>query len=647
MSSKGVVPAFVIYGAAMVLIGAAMLLIFVFSFYNNMEITVSDKIADGLSSINYFYLTEKNINEFAQIVTEITAKELGERCGGFDCYLWSANNPSYKDLRDKFESELRGKITGFPAQIGNGGRISFAPPRISGLEMDESNVKISLFPQQVYRKTSSFFVNASSDKQTEIDKNIRYLLLARIGQKLYTNGTYVRDSGRIWINSGSFDCNGDGKTDKTISTRTRLSDSSLNGCKILDIDFNVDDLDGSGNSKWNSYGTNCYNIANNTDAGINAGKVEGEKIYVQIDSLLEKSLICGIDGTDGLASIVNVYGETSKHGEGYNPSCSIDDAKNNAWQNAGIDTKINSILNALKNQISESYSGISITHAINLNLQSGETIEKTPSPWSETCSCTFYDCGTGTACKSSQYCKVTRCDNNLPASCAAEYGSGWCSSANSCSYSGDTNEGSISRTNSDVCTGSLHWRSTSKNWYIIGYFLETEEYRACGSYCYTPDYYCRIGAYFKFTFTPDITFKITDTAGNKIVKKGTTNFEDLYFAVKFKPSSPYVIGDPNYIPPTEYTCEKTSGQTCETSCSASGKTSGSGTCKSGICCKPATANTCISQGGTCNIWASCPADKPLEVPKSSITDCTESNKKCCKLQESKIIITGEGKDITI
>lgn len=589
---QGVVIAAAAIGLLMVLLFTAVFL----KFMSDNEKKLSDRVYSGLSSINYFYMTEKNINEFAQIVTEITAKELGEQCGGFNCYLWSANNPTYQDLRDKFEETLRGKITGFPTQIGNGGKISFAPPNIRGLEMDESHVKISMEPQQVYVKTSSFLVNASSEKQAEIDKQIRYLLLARIGQQLYGNGTYVRDWNKVWINSGKFDCGG---ITKSITTRTQLSSrADLADCKILNINFDVDD------SGWNSYKTNCYNIANSADPGVNAGKVEGGKLYVQIDSLLEKSLICGIDATDGLASIVNVYGETSKHGEGYTPSCSIDDAKNNAWQNAGIDTKINSILSALQNQISTTYIGITITSSKNLNLQSGETAARTPTVGSETgCSCTFYDCGTGIACKSTQYCKVSQCDNNLPSSCAAAYSSGWCSSANSCSYSGDTNEGSISRSDSSQCSGgSSYWQKIDRTWYSSGYFLEKEEYRGCGSYCYTPDYYCRIGSYFKFTFTPDISFKIVDNT-IKIVKKGTTDFEDLYFAVKFKPSSPYVIGDPNFIPPTEYTCEKTSGQTCESGSSCpSGKTSGSGTCKSGICCKP---------------------------------------------QESKIIITGEGKDITI
>ncbi|MBU3957567.1 MAG: hypothetical protein KKB25_00650 [Nanoarchaeota archaeon] len=604
LKKKGMIQGVVIAAAAIGLLITLLITAVLLKFYSDSEKKLSDRVYFGLSTINYFYLTEKNINEFAQIVTEITAKELGEACGGFPCYSWTAGNPSYSDLRDKFESELRGKITGFPAHIGNGGRMSFAPPRISGLEMDESSVKISLFPQQVYRKTDSFFVNASSNEQTIIDKNIRYLLLAKIGQKLYGNGTYVRDWNKVYVNSGKFDCNGDGVAEKTISVKTKLSGASLNGCKIFDIDFDVDVLDASGNSKWNSYGTNCYGIANSSDSGINAGKIEGGKIYVQIDSLLEKSLICGIDGTDGLASITDIYGETSKHAEGYWPSCSIDETKNNAWQNSGVDGKISSILNALKNQISGSYSGISIVYAPVLNLISGETVPKTPTAGSESgCSCIFYDCGAG-SCVSTTYCSVS-CNNNLPSSCSSSRSSGWCSSANSCSYSGDTNEGSISRSDSNQCSGGSSRRtSTSKSWYSSGYFLETKEYRGCGSYCYTPDYYCTLGAYFKFTFTPDITFKIIDTAGDKIVEKGTTDFEDLYFAVKFKPDEPYVIGDTGGSTPPEYTCEKTSGQTCESGSSCpGGKTPGSGTCESG--------------------------------------------KVCCKPQESEIIITGEGKDITI
>ncbi len=606
----GVAMAFAVIGllTSMLIFGAFL------KFMSDSEKKLSDRVYFGLSAINYFYFSEKNINEFTQIVTEITAKELGEQCGGFYCYSWSADNPSYSDLRDKFDETLRGKITGFPAQIGNGGRISFAPPKIAGLEMDESHVKISLEPQQVYRKTNSFFVNASSEEPSEINKQIRYLLLAKIGQKLYGNGTYVRDAGRIWINSGKFDCNNDGDSSdagETISAKTKMSGANLNGCKILDINFDVDD------ASWNSYKTNCYSITNSSDSGINAGKVEGGKIYVQIDSLLEKSLICGIDMTDGLTSITDIYGQDSEYKEGSWPSCSIDDAENNAWQNSGVGGKISSILNTLAKVIGAEQTGIKAQASASLGIyppeesKSGWTVNcgsmyydtcgcpsktryckngdicrlqasftcyacgecksgeatsyclrdvksgmcvdetfeadivlKTPTVGSETgCSCTFYDCGTGIKCQSTQYCGVTQCDDNLPYSCAAAYSSGWCSFANSCSYSGDRNEGSISRNDSYSCSGpSSRWTSSTKNWYSSGYFLETKESRSCGSNgCYTPDYKCTLGAYFKFTFTPDISFRIVDNT-IKIVKKGTTDFEDLYFAVKFKPGEPYVIG---------------------------------------------------------------------------------------------------------
>ncbi len=62
-----------------------------------------------------------------------------------------------------------------------------------------------------------------------------------------------------------------------------------------------------------------------------------------------------------------------------------------------------------------------------------------------------------------------------------------------------------------------------------------------GSSYSSTTYSCNLAAYFKFTFTPDISFRIIDS-NQKIVEKGTTNFENLLFAVKFKPASAYVVG---------------------------------------------------------------------------------------------------------
>ncbi|MFZ3077605.1 MAG: hypothetical protein WA139_04070 [Candidatus Aenigmatarchaeota archaeon] len=713
MSSKGVIPAFVAYGAAFVLIVAAMLLIFVFSFKNNMEITISDKIADGISSINYFYLTEKNINEFAQIVTEITAKESGEACGGVDCYAWTAGYPSYNDLRGKFEEALRGKITGFPAQIGNGGRISFAPPRISGLEMDENQVKISMFPQQVYRKTDSFLVNSSSEIVLETEKQTRYLLLARIGQRLYGNGTYVRDWGKVYVNSGKFDCGG---IAKSVASRTRLSSrADLAGCKILDINFDVDD------SSWNSYKNNCYNIANSADPGEFAGKVEGGKVYVQIDSLLEKSLICGISGatdeTDGLASVSGSYGEVSKSSESVQPVCTEEEAGADAWQKAKMEEKIQPILDALSSSVEAEAIGIDVQSSAKIGTENSYTPAGSQSGWSESCGSMYYDtCGgcpsNALYCKSGDVCGLQASFNcygcgscqrrvdgkktTLTSYCLKDAVSGYCCPAEypvfdsytkkcfssseetlkiekinkvpppgsqsacgcayglvtppwyaicpinypdciskpspdsggncgwsysngrtrddysySCEYRGGANEGSATISASYSVSRSSDTTTTDysvfDSWGNSKSYEEGISIYTSGSGSNKYNYWCKLGAYFKFIFTPDITFKIIDTAGDKIVEKGTTNFENLYFAVKFKPAAPYVIGDPDFVPPTEYTCTKTSGQTCEAGAAcSSGKTSGSGTCESGkVCCKPA------SNG------------------------------------ESKIVITGEGKDITI
>lgn len=763
MSSKGVIPAFVAYGAAIVLIGAAMLLIFVFSFKNNMEITISDKIADGLSSINYFYLTEKNINEFAQVLIDITAKESGERCGGVDCYSWTGSYPSYDDLRNKFEEALRGKITGFPAQIGNGGRISFAPPRISGLEMDENNVKISMFPQQVYRKTDSFSVNSSSENVLETEKQIRYLLLAKIGQKLYGNGTYARDWGRIYVNSGTFDCDNDGTAEKAVSGK-KLSEAGADGCKIMSIDFDTADI------SWSGMGDYCKGKQTTAyEPGVNAGRVEGGKLYVQIDNLLEYSLVCGIGGADGLASVSGSYGEVSKSSESIQPVCTEEEAGADAWQKARMEEKINAILNALSSTLKGEYAGIDVQASAKIGSADSYRSSDSQPDWTVTCgnkkpggcSCRSDPdparnipqyCKTGNICGQQSSFSVKRtgecmgsCDSGgwsyydasgeLGYCCPAEYpvfdsytqkcfssstetlkiekisnvpppgmrsacdctylevtppwyaicpinypdcistpspdsrgNCGWSYSNDrtrddysySCEYRGDTNEGSatisasypVSRS-SDTTTNEY---SVFDSWGNSKFYEEGISEYTYGSGSKKYNYWCKLDAYFKFTFTPDISFKIIDTAGDKIVKKGTTNFDSLYFAVKFKPAEPYVMGEsaaappkpiqgPPHPPAAQKACAETAGQACEASCSG-GKTAGVGKCGSGICCKPAT-NTCISQSGTCDIWASCPADKPLEVPKSSIADCAESNKKCCKPQQSTIVITGEGKDIII
>ncbi len=576
---KGQIQGVVLAAAGIGLLAVMLFIGVLLGFYSDSEKKLSDRVYYGLSSINYFYATEKNINEFAQIVTEITAKELGEACGGFDCYSWSANNPSYKGLRDKFESELREKITGFPAQIGNGGRISFAPPKIAGLEMDESNVKISLAYHSAYRQTDTFLVNASATKTLEAEKNIRYLLLARIGQRLYGNGTYVRDWGKVFVNWGKFDCNNDGDsgdTGETISAKTKLSDSSLNNCKILDIDFSIDDVDGSGNSKWNSMRTNCYSITNSSDSGINAGKVEGGKIYAQIDSLLEKSLICGIDGTGGLASLNDFVGETSgtaSVGTDSNcrtkpsdPKCSREDAvKTTDYVN--LESRTSAVLASLKPLV-DAGSGTSVEFALT-SSKSYETDTSAPVPKTSKCSDYSGSCNggcteisnTGDVCSSGagsitysckRYAEWHKYDN----SCMEKVWTGmgnwpWriditgCFEKKDISIKDNWQNGEYSHLK-DNCYGTYTcvWDRCIDCGDCGG---------ACGNYCclihgysmsksYVYEKSCEYKGNFKFTLTPDITFKITDTAGGKIVKKGTTDFENLYFAVKFKPSEPYVIG---------------------------------------------------------------------------------------------------------
>ncbi len=674
MSSKGVIAAFVGAGGAIILIAGAILLIFIFTLYNSKEITISDKIADGLSSINYYYLTEKNINEFAQIVTEITAKELGEACGGFDCYSWSATVPSYQDLRDKFESELRGKITGFPKNIGNLGRLNFAPPKIKGLEMDENHVKISLDAQQVYRKTDSFFVNASSESGLEIDKQIRYLLLAKIGQMLYGNGTYAREWSKVFVNSGTFDCDGDGAAEKTISGK-KLSEAGVNGCKIFSIDFDVDDRNADGNSKWSGMGDYCKGKQTTIyEPGVYAGKVESNKLYVQIDNLLEYSLICGIESTDGLASVVDTKGEVSKSGKSQ-VSCDVKEAGADAWQKAGLtgnQGKIQKILDALAASLSPAYPGIYIQSSAQIGSAGSYEAADTQNGWDVPCGnrqpggCPFASCADRfpdllqPTANIPQYCRSGDvCTKESSLLAKSDPSSDCCNVCNKCgrrryvvsgepgyccpkeypvfdSYTKTCGSGSeenlkievvnkipplgsrnacdcaykdVSSSYSDIdpkpdTNGDCSWSysnertkkgysfscdyngnansgyeiisayygdSSSSNCGLVekkfdpvvrkwenGIFAEQETYgytpcsKDAGEYDYT--YSCKLGAYFKFTFTPDISFKIIDST-LKVVKKGgavggeTPRFEDLYMAVKFKPQQSYQIGPDSSAPP--------------------------------------------------------------------------------------------------
>lgn len=647
---KGLIHGVVVAAAVVGLLTSLLIVGVLLKFYSDSEKKLSDRVADGLSSINYFYLSEKNINEFTQIVTEITAKELGEQCGGFNCYSWTAGNPTVGDLEAKFKDTLKGKITGFPEKVGAGGRIKFTPPSDVSISMSENNIKTGMKYHKLSAERGSFKVEAGmpDSQKLIIDKNIRYLLLAKIGQKLYGNGTYVRDWSKVYVNSGKFDCNNDGIAEKTISTKTQLSSrADLSGCKILDINFNVDDIEG-GNSKWNSYATNCYNIANSSDAGAFAGKVENNRIYVQIDSLLEKSLICGIDGTDGLASVTDTYGQVSKSSSSGYPTCTEPEAGANAWQRADMQGKIQTILNALASFIEAGQTQIDVQTSAKIGSANSYRTSDSQSGWTVNCGsrkpggcscpsdtdpcrdipqyCKIGDaCGqqssfsckrSGECCGSCRKCgwtlytgegeigyccpaetpvfdsytktclasseenlkieKVNRvpppgsktacdsCREWIYPNYGSDTGNPSCSWHNenigtfcswrsdySCTYSGNPNSGSTT-TSADYWWGGMsacgnqHRTLSRQQSWDSGIFSETRHdyWRSWKDESdYTSETYsCTLGAYFKFTFTPDISFKIVDTAQGKIVKKGTTDFEDLYFQVKFKPSSPYVIG---------------------------------------------------------------------------------------------------------
>jgi hypothetical protein len=650
---KGQIQGVVLAAAAIGLLAVMLFIGVLLGFYSESEKKLSDRVYYGLSAINYFYATEKNINEFAQIVIETTAKELGEQCGGFSCYSWKAGSPSVDDLKNRLRDTIAGKRAGFPKKIGNGGDISFAPPKLETSVIDENRVKISLAYQSAYRQTDTFLVNASASKTFEVSKDIRYLLLAKIGQKLFNNGTYVRDWSRILLTGGEFDCNNDGAADIIIPesfVQTQLSDHlELNGCRVLKIKFDVDNAAVG----WNSLKLKCYDLTNSADPGAFAGKIEGGKLYVQIDSLLDRSLVCGIDMTDGLASVTDTFGEVTKS-DTSPVSCVEGEAGAVAWQKSNVPAKMQSILNTLANTMKSGQTQIDVQYSLSpisgnsygaSDYQAGWTVGcgytgstacgesctsnpkycKSGDPCVEPASSDCYVCGDcqekingvwrifGSNCINKinyGYCcpKETPVYDSYSKSCFAssndalrfeidgnraaprskascdsctswvpepwagapagqltigdpdcrwhtdDGGTGFCPwrSDYRCTHGGNTNEGSMSTygdywwSGPSSC-GTKHqslgieqrWRngmygeSRTDYWMTMG---------GDGSQSSSYTYSCDLAAYFKFIFTPDISFRITDTS-MKIVKKGTTDFENLYLAVKFKPSSPYVVGE--------------------------------------------------------------------------------------------------------
>ena len=637
-NKKGFISGIVVAGSAIALLLVMVFFSILFGFYSDTEKKLSDRVAFGLSAINYFYISEKNINEFLKIVTETTAKELGEECGGFDCYSWKDDYPTINDIEKKFKDRLKEKITGFPDRIGKGGKMKFIPPSEISVTMDYTNVRSLMKYHKISAEKGNFKVEAGMPDTQKLvtDKNIRYFLLAKIGQRLYGNGTYVRDWNKVYINSGAFDCDNDGIVDKNV-TGAKLSSANVDGCKIISIDFDVTD------SNWNDMKDYCKGKhATVYDPGANAGRVEGNKIYVQIDYLLEYSLICGIEGTDGIASIVNTYGQVSKSSSSGWPTCTEVEAGHNAWEKANMQGKIQTILNSLANVIKTSESQIDIKPTAMIGNRVPYTPTNAQNGWTVSCGSMYYDtcgcpskaryCKTGDICGLPASFNCRRCgeclndnDNVVGSYCPENVVSGYCcpkeypvfdsytktcysssdenlkiekvdripppgsktrcdscrgwiyppygqsntgnpdcswsnkndgtfcswTSSYNCGYSGDQNSGSTS-TSADYWWGGVsacgneHKIMNRQQSWKNGIFSETRyDYRRYwkdDDDDTTRTYSCTLGAYFKFTFTPDISFKIIDKS-LKIVKKGTTDFEDLYFLVKFKPSTPYVIGE--------------------------------------------------------------------------------------------------------
>ncbi len=539
---KGVAPIITVG----VLIGAIIIgfiLIFLHNFYSSTEMKLSDRIAGGLSTINYYYLSEKNMNEFLKIVTEITAKELGEKCGGFECN-WHANLPSIEEIKNKFKETLKGKITSYPEFIGNGGRIKVTPPSNINTIVSDYIITTTMKPQSFSFERKKSIIKSYLKGTVEIKKPIRYLKIAKLSRRFYANGTYVRDSNKIYVNSGDFDCDNDGNAEKHISN-SLLSSSGVDGCKIKNINFNVNEV--------NSLKTECEGITNSKNPGKYAGFVSGGRIHVRIDNMFRYSLLCGIGSSEGLAGINDfqgTYTETQSYSgssdcsEGRKTvSCTAQKAvKDTDW--IRLDSKINNIISSLKSVFTNEY-----LNGIDISIEINPSFSKTWQLYDYKTPKNFYN-----GCAGSHY---LRTGNKISGTCAYNYEDLSYSGSCGCGISGYSyshkkyhNTYNWGKKNyyeyKYSCSRSGSCRTGSCcSWELVCTLFKC--YRDCDAYSHSKRYStseswsCSYTGNYKFTISDfEAVIKLTDNT-IKIVKKGTTDFENLYFKTNFTAGENYVL----------------------------------------------------------------------------------------------------------
>ena len=502
---KGVSILAAVVAIAVIIVMGFFAAIFILS--ASYERTLSDRVASAHAAINLFYAYNETLPMFTNLIVITTAKDLGENCGGVDCgekCVWNNSCPTLEQLTDKYKSVFENNFYILPKNIGELGKFNFTQPSIKKIEFDENHINLTLKYHTVSLNLSGFAVNATNEKDLEISENIRYYLLLEIGKMLFKNGTYPI----TW----------DGT--KTIRFESGSSNNTFyNKCKDLHDNYPI--------------------------------KISNYQINIPVDNFLELAIECGIDGTEGLASISDFYGEVTKLGS-YDVDCTRREALQATDYN-WIDNKINNVIDKIKRILGEIYPDLNFE--ISVEIQDGDT-----------------SCGDGKFCYSTNLEKPPPFTDNNCEMCNSYCTPGTCTKGgNSCSCSfdecvrgdcdGDCSCGVNER------NGVWETREVTEKWddsksyywidvYQMNYFYDcdsTGQDCDCDT-CYDDEgnpypcncktlyvngddasyfYYCEYKENFKFYAKPVVEIEMEDSS-ILIPIKDSTNFEPLKLKLKFK-----------------------------------------------------------------------------------------------------------------
>jgi len=506
MSDKGFAWLLIVVPSLLVLVGFIIVLL---GITTNQEIKLYDKVHSGLSVINYFYLSEKNIKEFIPLVIETTAKELGEICGGYDCpqpedCYWTTGCPTLDNSKEKYNNTLIGKINGFPKNIGTLGELNFTPPNVTKISFSDNWINLSAKSHIVERQEEYFSVNATGD-DTSVSKEIRYLLLLKVGRLLFEKGNYPITWGgtkTIYFESGS-----------------------------------------TGNWRYDY----CNNLRNTKPI-----QISNYNINMPVDNFLEEAIKCGVDDVDGLASIDDFYGERTESGNS-NVDCLRTEALADT-KYSDVDDKVNDVIKKLDEIFEELYPDMNF--AISTRISDSGT-----------------NCDVGNYCFDTNLDKSVPSSDSGCGTCNSYCSPGSCTSDTtscSCSFSQCTSGKCGGSCGCDIDERNGEWKTrvvdekwnSDKSYYWIDVYQMNHYYYCtsdgtcgicedCGgedeppcdchtnykygdSYSYY--YYCEYKENFKFFAYPDLEIKITDETIKIPVKSGGGNYDNLFLKIKFKNS---------------------------------------------------------------------------------------------------------------